>query len=1229
MNKLIYSLLAEILFLSACAVGVDSSLDWANSSDEPGGNSNTPIIVLKANVSIPATTSANISKNLNLSKAVSEVPASGYQAVVENFTTGEVVGTSTIESDGSTEVACDEAKAADPDDATKMRLVLKAIPSDGASTDEGVVEKYIESAITADEIAGGAVNITETLSLQMIRAQLGVETSAMSSGEARDALKTGSFRIDCFKDFMSEVISSSSSVDANMSGAFGSMKIGFECIVGGGSKPQDFGYASFPEMFRAMANGELTDAVIDQIGSAISSNNCGGDASAIINKMKDARSSMSAVRQTAATQIAGDEATCTKVSSGTSEMSAWKEAYKSAEPSKLTDYATFITDDGADLKKMIEVARANNDYTAFDSTRAKVTWGAIEAGDYAVMDEDAIKTVLDLVTTADLTNVNVTDYEDVGRACGSVVAEFEDNEIYLDAMQSDPAKYSNYFTTQVNDSNATATTITNIFVSIYNTLEMNSFDACKSANGGVYVSSCFDGYSMTDIDSDTALAVSSTVPISNATNAEITGAIIVTFNKKPLSRSVSATTFTVKKTSDNSAVSGTVSVSDETATFAPSSSLAFGTQYTATITTGVKDVSNVALATAYSWTFITSNAPDSTAPAVASTSPANSASNGGIINVTATFSESMDTATMTGSNFYLSAGGNNVSGSVSYSGAIATFMPSSNLSYGTTYTATITTGAKDVAGNAMAANYSWTFTTSNEPDTTAPTVYSTSPANGATNLGIAINVTATFSESMDQATMIGANFSLSDGNNVSGSVSYSGTTATFTPSSDLSYGTTYTATITTDTKDVAGNAMAANYSWTFTTRGAAGAKDLSFNSTGYNTNAITHIGLWQDIGYAAVILPDGKIVVAGSSFTDPDIFKYDVAIVRYNTDGTLDTTFGTNGITTTALSEIGWDEGYDIARQSDGKLVVVGVAANENLDSAVIRYNSNGTLDATFGTGGIVTTAVNATRDDLFLNIALQSDGKIIASGWTKSGTNIIGSLVRYNTDGTLDTTFDTDGKVTLSSGSGQNTQFSQLAVLSSGKIMITGYTRNGTSAQINFLVALYNSDGSLDSTFGTGGITTTDIYSNNRDMGIALLIQPDEKIISAGTANYTAGSSGDFAAVRYNSNGSLDTSFGTNGIATVSINSFDQIYGAVLQSDGKIVLAGRSKSGAFNYDMAVVRLNSNGTLDTTFDGDGIVTTEINDATDEIIARVYLQSDGKIVGAGYSASDFAIIRYWP
>jgi len=395
----------------------------------------------------------------------------------------------------------------------------------------------------------------------------------------------------------------------------------------------------------------------------------------------------------------------------------------------------------------------------------------------------------------------------------------------------------------------------------------------------------------------------------------------------------------------------------------------------------------------------------------------------------------------------------------------------------------------------------------------------------------------------------------------------------------------------------------------------SGSLDLSFGGTGI---VITDVAGGNDVSRSVAIQTDGKIVVAGTS-------DYDFAVVRYNTDGTLDSTFGTGGKVITPVGSI-WDFASAIAIQTDGKIVVAGSSNNgSDYDFALVRYNTDGTLDTTFGTSGKVITPVGNSYDDEAYAVAIQTNGKIVAagSGYSGSGPFFENELVRYNTDGTLDTTFGTGGKVITIVRDGSKA--SSVTIQTDGKIVVAGESVSGTN--YDFAVVRYNTNGTLDATFGTGGKVIIDIGSDH-DYAYAVVTQDDGKIIAIG---YTNVPNCYFAVVRCNTDGILDTTFGTGGKVITPVGSIDdRARTGVIQTDGKIVVAGYSDNGS-NNDFAVVRYNTNGTLDNTFGTDGIVITAIGDFRDEASA-VAIQTDGKIVAVGYSYNngsnnDFVVVRY--
>ena len=349
-----------------------------------------------------------------------------------------------------------------------------------------------------------------------------------------------------------------------------------------------------------------------------------------------------------------------------------------------------------------------------------------------------------------------------------------------------------------------------------------------------------------------------TDPSNLEVNVVLNKKIIVTFNEPMNSTTLNNSTFIVKK--GTTQIPGVISYSGSTAIFTPASFLTANTTYTAVITKGAKDPMDNALKADYVWSFTTGTSSSSNQPKVIYTDPTNGATGVALNkNITADFNKIMDAATISTTTFKLNQGTTPITGVVSYNGSTAKFSPSSNLSPGVMYTATITTGAKDLSGNPMAANYVWSFTTGTALDNTPPTVIVTDPANLATNVLLNKIVTAKFSESMDPATINSTTFKLQQGiNTISGSVNYSGVTASFNPTSSLTSGTTYTATVKMGALDLAGNSIASDYVWTFTTGNASGQASVDLASAG-NFAIIAGAGLTNT----------GLTIVNGDAGTSP------------------------------------------------------------------------------------------------------------------------------------------------------------------------------------------------------------------------------------------------------------------------------------------------------------------------------------------------------------------------
>lgn len=308
----------------------------------------------------------------------------------------------------------------------------------------------------------------------------------------------------------------------------------------------------------------------------------------------------------------------------------------------------------------------------------------------------------------------------------------------------------------------------------------------------------------------TSPTVLSTDPINAATGISLTKAVAATFSVPMDPLTFSTTTFNLKM--GTSAIAGAVTFSGSTAVFTPTIAFIPNTVYTATITTAVKNVAGLPLVSDYVWTFTSG-----IAPTVTLTDPLNDATGvSATKTVTANFSVAMDPLTLTGTTFTLKQGTTSVVGAVSYAGTTASFNPTmAALLPNTVYTATITKGAKNVAGIALANDYVWSFTTA---ALVVPTVTSTDPLDNAVNVLLGKTVTANFSIAMDQSTLTATTFTLKQGAAaVAGSVSYAGTTASFNPTVDLLPGLVYTATITTGAKSLGGASLAVNKVWSFTT----------------------------------------------------------------------------------------------------------------------------------------------------------------------------------------------------------------------------------------------------------------------------------------------------------------------------------------------------------------------------------------------------------------------------
>ena len=421
-------------------------------------------------------------------------------------------------------------------------------------------------------------------------------------------------------------------------------------------------------------------------------------------------------------------------------------------------------------------------------------------------------------------------------------------------------------------------------------------------------------------------------------------------------------------------------------------------------------------------------------------------------------------------------------------------------------------------------------------------------------------------------------------------------------------------------------------------RGAPGDLDGSFDGDGKVLTDFSGGSVSKATGVA--VQSDGRIVVVGYT-AGPFASNQDFAIVRFNTNGNLDGGFGSGGQVLTDFSGDSVSKATGVAIQSNGKIVVVGYTAGpfaSNQDFAIARFNTNGSLDGGFGSGGQVLTDFSGGSVSLATGAAIQPDGKIVVVGYTAGpfASDQDFAIARFNTNGSLDGGFGSGGKVLTDFSGGSVSKATGVAIQSDGKIVVVGYTVAPFASDQDFAIARFNTNGSLDGGFGSGGKVLTDFSGGSVSKATGVAIQSDGKIVVVG---YTAGpfaSNQDFAIARFNTNGSLDGGFGSGGqvLTDFSGGSISRATGVAIQSDGKIVVVGYT-AGPFasNQDFAIARFNTNGSLDGGFGSGGQVLTDFSGGSVSLATGAAMQPDGKIVVVGYTAGpfasdqDFAIARF--
>ncbi|MCB0766435.1 MAG: hypothetical protein KDB95_04415 [Flavobacteriales bacterium] len=399
---------------------------------------------------------------------------------------------------------------------------------------------------------------------------------------------------------------------------------------------------------------------------------------------------------------------------------------------------------------------------------------------------------------------------------------------------------------------------------------------------------------------------------------------------------------------------------------------------------------------------------------------------------------------------------------------------------------------------------------------------------------------------------------------------------------------------------------------------APGDLDPSFSGDGI---AITDFGAnANERGNGMALQADGRIVVVGSTNTAEES---SFALARYMPDGSLDPGFGTNGIVTTQAGAPG-SALNAVAIQADGRIVVAGTYFVDDVESlwAIARYTSNGQLDASFADEGLLLVDVGSGYSDYATAIAVQADGRIVTTGWARSGTDFDIGIVRCTASGVLDASFSGDGKLTLGYGT-NNDGGEAVALQPDGRILVAGHTNSGQNVEV--VVARLTAAGLPDTGFGSNGSALCS-FGDSADLPSSIALQPDGRIIVAGTATSILNwPLAEMALLRLTATGGLDPTFNGDGRYVLPQLGISGVSALALMPDGRIVLGGTANS---SFQVAMVQ--ADGGLDPGFGTDGMVTNDLGD--DAYGMGVAVQPDGKVLLAGHTRmattlEDLVVMRY--
>jgi uncharacterized delta-60 repeat protein len=403
---------------------------------------------------------------------------------------------------------------------------------------------------------------------------------------------------------------------------------------------------------------------------------------------------------------------------------------------------------------------------------------------------------------------------------------------------------------------------------------------------------------------------------------------------------------------------------------------------------------------------------------------------------------------------------------------------------------------------------------------------------------------------------------------------------------------------------------------------ADGMLDPSFGNGGLVTTDFRgQIPPPFDAATSLVVLPDGRAVAAG--YTNPNLRHTDMAVARYLFSGALDTTFGGDGMVVIPFLNV--PPPFDthavaeaVLLQPDGRLVLVGEAVTlEGMSFALVRLNADGSLDPTFGTGGVVTTPTGAP----VMAGLLQPDGRIVAVG---GATSVVAA--RYNADGSLDPSFGAGGVATVPISGGFDAE--ALALQADGKLVIAGAHPWPFEFLRDFALIRLLPGGALDPSFDGDGLATADF--GLIEAGRSVIVLADGRLVVAGSRGPTNDDPGDFALVRFMADGSLDTTFGSGGLATADSGDPERAEQVIQLPNGKLLVAGSTVLSGPKADFLLARFHPDGPLDTSFGTGGFLRTDFSGSKDQCNALAIAGPDLLLTAGSSSAGapdDFALARY--